>query len=152
VLDGHLGTLARRLRLLGFDAWYRTDASDAVLAEVAVLDDRILLTRDRGLLMRRVIEHGYLPRSDDPDAQLDEVVLRYDLADRVAPSTRCVTCNGRLHPVASETVRDHVPEGTERSATRYSRCGVCGQVYWPGAHGPSIAAIVDRVRRLAGSA
>jgi uncharacterized protein len=48
VLDVHLGTLTRRLRLLGFDCWYRTDADDDELAAVAVEDDRILLTRDRG--------------------------------------------------------------------------------------------------------
>jgi uncharacterized protein with PIN domain len=149
-LDGHLGTLARRLRLLGFDAWYRQDVDDASLAEVAVDEGRILLTRDRGLLMRRSIAHGYLPRSDDPDAQLDEVVLRYDLAQRLAPSTRCVSCNGGLTAVAADTVRHEVPDATRRAVSRFSRCERCGQVYWPGAHQPSIDAVIDRVRRLRG--
>jgi uncharacterized protein len=146
VLDVHLGTLARRLRVLGFDTWYRTEADDHELADVAVSETRILLTRDRELLMRRVIVHGYLPRSDDPDDQLAEVVRRYDLADRVDPLTRCVPCNGELAPVARTEVVDLVPPRTRAEHDRFVRCRDCGQVYWPGSHLDAIGRLVERVR------
>lgn len=83
VADVHLGTLARLLRLLGFDTWYAPDADDQALTERAVGEERILLSRDRELLMRRVIVHGYCPRSHDPDEQLEEIITRYALANRV---------------------------------------------------------------------
>jgi uncharacterized protein len=146
VLDVHLGTLARRLRLLGFDTWYRTEADDLELADVAVSDARILLTRDRELLMRRVIVHGYLPRSDDPDDQLAEVVRRYRLAGRTAPLTRCVPCNGELTPVPKAEVIDLVPPRTRVEHDTFVRCRSCGQVYWPGSHLGRIGRLVDRVR------
>jgi uncharacterized protein len=146
VLDVHLGTLARRLRVLGFDTWYRTEADDHELADVAVAETRILLTRDRELLMRRVIVHGYLPRADDPDEQLAEVVRRYGLAGRVAPRTRCVPCNGELAPVARSEVVDRLPPRTRTEHDTFVRCRACGQVYWPGSHLGTIARLVDRVR------
>lgn len=140
VCDVHLGTLARRLRLLGFDTWYATDADDATLARVAVDQDRVLLTRDRGLLCRRTVVHGYLPRSDDPDTQLTEVVARFSLADRAAPLTRCVRCNGELEPVALAEVAERVPPRSRAAFDRFARCRACGQVYWPGSHLDALAA------------
>ena len=134
VLDVHLGTLARRLRTLGFDCWYSTDADDPTLAAVAVEQDRILLTRDRGLLMRGEIVHGYCPRSDAPDVQLREVVRRYELAPRIAPFSRCVRCNAVLDEVALDEVYDDIPPRTRVEHTEFARCPTCGQIYWPGSH------------------
>jgi uncharacterized protein len=145
VLDVHLGTLTRRLRLLGFDSWYRTDADDARLAEVAVDEGRILLTRDRGLLMRRVIAHGYCPRSDDPEQQALEVAHRYGLAERSAPLTRCVRCNDRLHEVAKREIEHLLPPRTRAAFDRFARCRGCRQVYWPGSHVDAVDGFLTRV-------
>lgn len=145
VLDVHLGTLARRLRLLGFDSWYRTDADDDELARLAQTEARILLSRDRQLLMRRTLVHGYHPRSDDPEQQLMEVVRRYGLVERQAPLTRCIPCNGLLVEVPLADVVDEVPERTRHAFDSFARCRSCGQVYWPGAHGDGIDAVLTRV-------
>ncbi len=145
LLDVHLGTLARRLRQLGFDCWYRTDADDPELARVAVDEQRILLTRDRQLLMRREIAHGYCPRSSDPDEQALEVVRRYRLYREVAPHTRCVNCNGLLYPVAKADVSDQLPPATRAAFDDYARCDGCGQVYWPGSHLEALEGFLDRV-------
>ena len=145
VADVHLGTLARRLRLLGFDTWYATEAEDARLADVAVTEGRILLSRDRGLLCRRVVRLGALVRPDQPDAQLDEVVARFGLAARVRPGTRCPRCNGRTRAVGRDEVRDDLEPGTLAAGyTDFRRCRDCRQLYWPGAHADDLAGIVDR--------
>jgi len=143
VLDVHLGTLTRRLRLLGFDCWYDTDADDRQLAEVAVAEERILVTRDRGLLMRRVIRHGYCPRSDDPDRQAQEVVRRFRLDEQVAPWTRCVHCNGLLERVSRGEVLEQLPPRTRTEFDAFSRCVSCGQVYWPGSHVDAMRGFVE---------
>src|SRR5210317_2141112 len=52
IADGHLGKLVSFLRLLGFEVIYRNDCDDEMLAELSSNQDRILLTRDRGLLKR----------------------------------------------------------------------------------------------------
>lgn len=150
VLDVHLGTLARRLRLLGFDSWYATDADDDRLARVAVAEERILLTRDRGLLMRRAIVHGYCPRSDDPEEQAEEVSDRYGLAGRAAPLSRCVRCNGRLSAVPLAHVAHRVPRRSRRAFDRFARCDACGQVYWPGSHLDAVDGFLGRITRRPG--
>jgi len=144
VLDVHLGTLARRLRLLGFDAWYRTEADDRELADVAVEQQRILLTRDRGLLMRRRITHGYCPRSDDPEEQALEVIERYGLQASLAPLTRCVRCNAALEAVDREEVLDRIPPRTRARFDTFARCTACAQLYWPGSHIDAVTGFLER--------
>lgn len=148
VCDVHLGTLSRRLRLLGFDTSYRTDADDDELAAVAVGEQRILLTRDRELLMRKVITHGYCPRSDDPDVQAAEVVHRFRLAGAIEPLSRCARCNGTLHEVDKPEVLHLLPPRTRTEHDRFSQCLECGQVYWPGSHTVRIEAFVTTMRGM----
>jgi uncharacterized protein with PIN domain/sulfur carrier protein ThiS len=148
VLDVHLGTLARRLRWLGFDCWYATDADDATLADVAVEQQRVLLTRDRQLLMRRQVVHGYLPRSQDPELQTLEVVRRFRLSDELAPGTVCVRCNAAVRPVAKAAVRDRIPPRTAAAFDDYRRCDGCDQVYWAGSHADDLAELLALARKV----
>ena len=134
VLDGHLGRLAAYLRMLGFDCWYARVADDQQLARVAASEDRILLTRDVGLLKRREIQRGYCPRSDQPNLQLREVVGRYALADRIRPFQRCMECNGELLPVPKDEVAALVPPHTRATKDVFSRCAECRKIYWRGSH------------------
>jgi uncharacterized protein with PIN domain len=140
--DVHLGTLTRRLRLLGLSAWYRLDTDDATLARVAAEEDRILLSRDRGLLMRRGVVHGYCPRADDPDAQALEVVSHYRLGAELEPFARCVRCDGRLRPAAKAEVYAQLPPRTISEHDRFVRCIDCGHVYWPGSHVDRMAGFI----------
>ncbi|MEV0251266.1 Mut7-C RNAse domain-containing protein [Nocardia sp. NPDC050712] len=127
LLDIHLGTLARRLRLLGLDAAYENpDIGDAALATRSAAEHRILLSRDRGLLRRREIFAGAYIYSHRPPEQLDDVLTRF--APPLAPWTRCTTCNGLL--------RSTTPDPT------LARCTTCGQTYWKGAHHARLNAIV----------
>ena len=145
VLDGHLGRLARYLRMLGFDAAYRSDADDEWLAQVSAREARILLTRDRGLLRRAIVRNGYLPRSDDPRTQLDEVIRRYGLATEARPFTRCIRCNGRIEPVSMASVAARLEPKTKRYYDTFGRCDTCGAVYWPGSHFERMRRFVDDV-------
>lgn len=146
VLDVHLGALARRLRILGFDTRYRTDLADEELARISAGEDRILVTRDRTLLMRSTVRHGHLARSDDPDEQLREVAARFDLADRVRPFVRCPLCNGLLEDVDKAEVADTLEPGTRAHYQRFRRCVRCDQVYWRGAHHDRLMSLVEETR------
>ena len=74
ICDVHLGTLSKYLRFLGFDTIYRNDYSDSEIVRVAVVEKRIILTKDRGILKRRIVEDGYLVRGIKPWEQLEEVL------------------------------------------------------------------------------
>jgi uncharacterized protein with PIN domain len=141
--DVHLGRLAAYLRLAGFDTLYRRDWTDATLVEDALRDRRIILTRDRGLLMRSAVTHGYLVRQTRPRVQLMEVLDRFDLWAAVEFLGRCSVCNGRVIPVAKEEVEKGLPPGTRRCYQDFWRCDGCGRVYWQGAHYRSLRGLID---------
>lgn len=148
LLDVHLGTLARRLRLVGLDTAYTNDAGDDALVEQANAEQRVLLTRDRGLLRRRRLWRGAYVRGAHPDEQLADVLDRF--APALAPLTRCVACNGRLSPVAKADIAPGLLPGTRRTYDAFSRCAGCGRVYWHGAHGRRLDAIIESARHAAG--
>jgi uncharacterized protein with PIN domain len=145
VVDVNLGRLARLLRLLGFDVWWSNDADDGALADLSLKQQRILLTRDRGLLKRRAVTHGLFVHSNDPEEQVLEVIRRLDLRARLAPLTRCVPCNGSLATVTKEEVIDQLEPLTRRYYEEFSRCAECGRIYWPGSHYAKLAGLVERL-------
>ena len=152
VADGHLGKLARNLRLLGLDTAYERDADDCRILEIMAAEDRALLTRDRRLLMHSIVRHGYCPRSTDAEEQTREVLRRFRLTDdsgRLAPYTRCLRCNSLLHSVPKSEVLD--PLSAEPLTLLYyhdfRQCTGCGRIYWPGTH---IEKLAERLARVKG--
>ena len=107
VLDIHLGALTRRIRLVGFDA-KDSIVDDGELALCSSREERILLTRDLGLLKRGIVTRGLAIRASDPDEQLFELLDRLNLYDQVAPFSRCIACNGLLERVV-QTSAGHSP-------------------------------------------
>jgi uncharacterized protein with PIN domain len=145
-LDGHLGRLAAHLRMLGFDCFYQNDIDDLQLAEITVAEERILLTRDRRLLMRKVIEYGYCLRSLDPLEQLTEVLERFELLDRIQPFHRCLRCNHLLELVAKETILDRLEPLTKLYFDDFHICPACGQIYWKGSHYDKMVKTIERIK------
>ena len=139
VADAHLGALAGRLRMLGFDTLWHNDIGDAEIARLAACEHRILLTRDRRLLMRRSVTHGCYIRATSTNAQLAYVLERLQLCSEIAPFSRCIVCNGGLVAVKPEAIPDSVPPGVRRSRAHYWRCDDCGKVYWKGSHWAAMA-------------
>jgi len=142
-LDGHLGRLARYLRLLGFDAAHSPQTDDEGLARQAAEEDRILLTRDVDLLKRRVVRRGYRVRSTRPRLQLAEVIERFSLAGRARPFTRCLACGGSLAAASLDEVAGRIPPGVAARHRSFHSCPGCGRVYWPGSHHRRLSALVE---------
>ncbi|MEV0382524.1 Mut7-C RNAse domain-containing protein [Nonomuraea sp. NPDC050643] len=149
LLDVHLGTLARRLRLLGIDTAYHNDMDDPALVVQANEERRVLLTQDRGLLRRRALWLGAYVRGSDPTDQLRDLLERF--SPPLRPWTRCTACNGELVPVAKDEVELLLEAGTRRHYDAYGRCGDCGQIYWHGAHSGHLEEIVQSAQKWANS-
>ena len=145
ILDNHLGRLAAYLRMLGFDCLYHNDYQDDELAETSQREDRILLSRDRRLLMRKAVTQGYCLRSLDPLKQLVEVVRRFALASRVAPFHRCLRCNHPLERVSKEDVLDRLEPLTKLYFDEFQICPACRQIYWKGSHYQKMQKLVAEV-------
>jgi uncharacterized protein len=147
--DVHLGRLARHLRLLGFDTLCRRHWDDTELAATAHEQQRIILTRDVGLLKRSVVTHGMFVRAHAPRAQLLEVVRRLQLVSRFRPFTRCLTCNGSLVAVGKNDVATKVPERAWLNHDDFVQCAECHRIYWRGTHFERLRRFLDEVEAAA---
>jgi uncharacterized protein with PIN domain len=134
VLDNHLGQLATYLRMLGFDTLYRNDYQDEELARITSQEERVLLTRDRRLLMRNVIRQGYCIHQTDPRHQAVEVLKRFKLQGQVRPFQRCLRCNSPLQPVRKEDILNRLEPLTKIYFNDFRICPNCEQIYWKGSH------------------
>lgn len=150
VLDVHLGALARRLRLVGVDTAYSNQMDDDALIVQANEQRRVLLTQDRGLLRRRSLWLGGYVRGARPDGQLRDVLERF--APPLAPWTVCTACNGPLSAVRKAEVDRQLQPGTRRTYDSFTRCQACGRVYWRGAHGRRLEAIVRSASAIVAAA
>jgi uncharacterized protein with PIN domain len=147
VLDIHLGRLAAYLRMLGLDTLYRNDTADEELARISSADQRILLTRDRGLLKRSIVTYGYYVRETDPQRQLAEVVRKFNLSQAITPFHRCVHCNGLLRSVAKEAISDRLPPRTKQYYDEFRICPDCGKIYWKGSHYERMQRLIEQIAR-----
>ncbi len=134
VVDVNLGKLARWLRLLGFDTTWRNDLDDREIVDISVGESRIILTRDRRLLFRRDILHGYWIRSDQPDEQVVEILERLALWQHIHPFRRCTDCNGLIQVIAKEKIAHKLEPLTRKYYRDFFRCSQCGKIYWRGSH------------------
>lgn len=132
--DAHLGRLARYLRMLGFDTLFFNDRGDAHLVEISVQQHRILLTRDKALLMHKKVTHGVYIRSTDPRLQLIQVLNRMDLMHAIRPFIRCMECNALVESVTSASVEGSLPKRVVQHYNEFWRCTGCGRIYWKGHH------------------
>jgi uncharacterized protein len=147
LLDNHLGRLAAYLRMLGFDCLYHNDYSDEELAKILQQEERILLTRDRRLLMRKVVIYGYCPRSLDSLEQLTEVIQRFDLVKQIVPFHRCLRCNHPLETVSKEAVIDRLEPLTKLYFDEFRICPACKQIYWKGSHYEQMQVLIAHMRK-----
>lgn len=145
LLDNHLGRLATYLRILGFDAYYQNDLQDDDLIELLQVDSRILLSRDRRLLMRKIVLQGYCVRSLDPEIQTCEVLQRYHLNDLIAPFHRCLRCNSPLEIADKNSIFPRLQPLTRKYFDEFRICPSCDQIYWKGSHYERMQGLIQRI-------
>ena len=134
VADRMIGRLARMLRVLGYDTLYQPELKPADLAELAVRDDRTILTRGDTSKRFPDADKIFSVRSELPAEQLLEVIAEFSLDPKSGLWTRCTVCNGNISPVAKEKIKDLVKPKVYELYPEFYRCAGCGRVYWRGSH------------------
>jgi uncharacterized protein len=132
--DVHLGALARLLRLVGFDTFYRNNLTGRQIVDIALAEKRYILTRDRSMLKRKAVTHGYCLRSIHPEEQIREVACRFHLHSSMKPFTLCLGCGGPVSRVDKASVAVALPDKTRECFDEFYKCGLCGKIYWQGGH------------------
>lgn len=134
ICDVHLGKLARNLRMLGIDVYYKNDLSDEEIVRISLSEKRAILTRDVGLLKRSEVTHGYFVRNDNPEKQIAEVLGRFHLHKFIKPFTLCLECGTRLVKIAKDDIIDILPEKVSKQQNKFFYCVNCKKIYWAGSH------------------
>ena len=147
IADAHLGGLARLLRMAGFDTLYRNDLQDREIADLALRAQRIVLTRDRDLLMLRDISHGCYVHALKPTQQFVEIMARLALANSTHPFSRCLECNAPLQPIAKAQVLPRLPPIVQSGQQHFTHCTQCDRVYWQGSHWKRMQDLLDTAIR-----
>jgi len=129
-----LGKLAKRLRLLGFDVFYSNRLDDNSLINVALEQNRMILTRDRGLAVRPLASNNIFILSNDIEEQLLQVLSSVHPDESIHPLTRCSVCNQLLTEVFHEEIKDNVPRYVYDTHSTFLHCSSCGRIYWRGTH------------------
>ena len=152
ILDVHLGKLAKYLRLLGFDSLYKNNYADEdIVAIIREEPRRMVLTRDRGLLKRKLITHGYWVRETDSHKQLDEIMTRFDLFSLMRPFTLCIRCNEKVADVEKDMIYERLPGAVRELHDEFTICPRCERIYWPGSHYYRMNDLVTHLRSLSDS-
>jgi len=137
IVDNNVGRLAVWLRALGYDAAFINPIADSDLVEIARREERVILTKDTGILRRRLITSGAVRalrvEGDDWRRQLVQVVQTLELQTQPR-FTRCIECNAVLEPRTRDQARPHVPPYVHRTQTAFLACPSCGRHYWQGTH------------------
>jgi uncharacterized protein with PIN domain len=141
-----LGTLARWLRLSGYDTVYYNDCEDNILLMEAKLDGRVLLTRDKELERRanRKNVKAFLVESSEYKKQLILVKSAYGLTLR-PKSSRCSSCNGILRRIGKAHAKSIVPEKTYNTYDEFWVCESCCKAYWKGGHWDKIMQTFQKI-------
>ena len=127
-----VGTLAKWLRILGYDTCFDPDMDDNQLVRLARAEDRVLLTRDRELARRPGLNAVFVT-SENLEAQIGQVLTELSLEPDRAFS-RCPVCNELLAEVGREEARERVPAYVVRTQESFRACPTCQRVYWQGTH------------------
>lgn len=143
--DSMLGTLAKWLRILGYDTAYDVDLDDNALVRLARAEGRILLSRDTALVQRKGLQCLFIT-SEVLQEQLAQVRQTFDL--RVdSPFSRCPVCNSPLENVPKHEAWGQVPPFVFQTQERFSLCPACNRFYWRGTHWQKMLAQVQKLSR-----
>jgi uncharacterized protein with PIN domain len=133
-----VGKLARWLRMLGYDSLFFSGEDDSQMVRQALAEGRVLLTRDTGIMRRRVITSGRLKailfESEEPEQQMQQLASTLNVKSQAHPFTICLECNRQLINKSPAEVKDRVPPYVYRTQTQYMECPVCHRIYWRGTH------------------
>jgi len=148
IADAMLGTVARKLRIFGFDTVYFSEGGDLELEALAKKERRIVLTSDRPLFARSE-SVGF--RAILVDGKTDKARLR-SIMRQAGPgmvlrvgggrASRCAVCNGELEAIGRLGAAEaKIPPKVIARHRLFYRCRSCSRYFWRGRHW-------ERLRRL----
>ncbi|MDD5773091.1 MAG: Mut7-C RNAse domain-containing protein [bacterium] len=145
IVDNMLGRLAKWLRIAGYDTLYFNSIEDDKLIDIALKENRIILTRDTRLIKRKLVKNYILINNDFWNNQLKELSenIKLDLSSNIL--TRCVFCNDILSQIEKEKVINKVPPYVFETQNIFLSCPKCERIFWQGTHFAEIKKVLNNI-------
>jgi uncharacterized protein with PIN domain len=144
--DDMVGRLAKWLRILGYDCTYHRTIDNEELVRIANAEQRILLTRDTGIVESGKALRCIFIESESYKEQLRQLFRLLPIAAGTGKTlSRCLICNETLKEIRKEEIRDKVPPFVFETQDRFLVCQKCSKVYWRGTHN---ARVEEALREL----
>ncbi|SRR5579883_2912542 len=149
IVDNNVGKLAVWLRALGYDTLFINPIDDSDLVKIAEEENRIILTKDTGVVKRRPVAmrqvQALFVRGQDWRQQLAQVMKDLRLkTDRCF--TRCLACNSLLVACDKEEARGHVPDKIFRLYPTFVKCASCARYFWEGSHWERMRGVLAAIK------
>jgi hypothetical protein len=148
ICDVHLGRLARYLRMMGFDVFYKNDLGDDEIVKISLKERRTVLTRDSGILKRSKVSHGYFLRSSNVIQQSEEIIRRFDLQKNIKEFSRCLDCNTELIKIKKSKIINTLPPKVAALQYKFYECPVCKKLFWQGTHHQKMLSLVQNFKTM----
>jgi len=136
--DAMLGSVARKLRIFGFDTLYIKHIHDDEILKIGIEGNRVILTCDKELFKRIVKAgvHGVLLKCSDDCEDIVHILSKYQITsiNFSTRNSRCSVCNGLLLKKKRINVKNHVPPKVMKSHKEFFKCSNCSKIYWDGSH------------------
>ena len=148
ILDVQLGSLAKYLRMIGFDAAFKNSSSKNEIIMISINEKRTILTKDLNLLKRNDVIHGYWIRNKEVIDQVKEVTRRFQLNSLIQPFSRCMICNTLLERIEKKKIMERLQERTKNMVDEFEICPSCSRIYWKGSHYQKMEGIINGIREI----
>ena len=123
---------------MGYDTSFFGSGDDSRMVAKALAEGRVILTRDTGIMKRRVVTSGrikaILINSEEPEQQIRQVIETLNLDYQFKPFTLCLECNQPLAERSKDQMKDRVPPYVFKTQNQYMECPACHRIYWRGTH------------------
>jgi uncharacterized protein with PIN domain len=152
--DAMLGSVARKLRIFGFDTLYIAHAHDDEILKTGIEQGRVILTADKELF-KRIVKAGARGVLVSGAGELEDLVHilsknGISSVDLDGIGSRCSICNGLLEEKKPDQVKNVVPRKVAELHREFYQCTTCRKVYWEGGHLTRIKALVRSVDTMLG--
>jgi uncharacterized protein len=146
-----LGSLARKLRIFGYDTAYFREGPDSELERVAVAESRIIITSDAALVAharRRGLPVLAVSGRTDRSRLLSLSSRARAESIQLSPGApRCAICNNELEQVGKAVAAASLPESVSGRHRLFYRCRECGKLYWRGRHWSRLRGLSSAMRQ-----
>ena len=141
-----LGTLAKKLRMLGIDTSYHNNITEESLLAAALKENRIVLTRKTAFPISNKAIPVLLILDNNPKNQLRQTVSHFKInRNMIVPFSKCISCNKELIPLEKDLAEGKVADCVFNTTDSFTTCPACEKIYWAGTHLQNMKIFINNI-------